>query len=357
MSSDAPAMIRCPKCEKKYRIKPEQRGRKLKCAGCEAVFRIGGTRKSKQSAARPSDDPIPFSTEAGGDDFLSGLESGEQVAVEWPVPPPPAADMAGNMDLMGAAIPTHRGLDDESETGRGRYAGYFRDILRTHLVLIKPSNIAAILILCIAMGLIPVISYAGCLALAATVVISGWVAGYQLNTVLNSAAGEDELPDLIEGGWMEGVAIPVVKMVVATLFSSIPSTGLYAASYILESNGTISADTAGWLVAAGAYLSFLFFPIVILALAVGGLGDMLRVDLMALTILRAPLAYLAVVITTVLMFSLPFFMVGLLLGGGDSEIGGEMFGFAGIAVALTVASRAIGLYYHHFKDSFAFAWG
>jgi len=99
--------------------------------------------------------------------------------------------------------------------------------------------------------------------------------------------------------------------------------------------------------------------------ALGGFATLYRLDLIVLTIIKTLPIYL---FTVALMFGAVFIEEKLLVAvsGGPQR---PMSGTAGGILALHVLSRGldiylnivlmrlIGLYYHHFKDRFAWSWG
>jgi prepilin signal peptidase PulO-like enzyme (type II secretory pathway) len=98
-------------------------------------------------------------------------------------------------------------------------------------------------------------------------------------------------------------------------------------------------------------IPMLLWPMMLLVVALGGIRSLIRFDLMMLTIAKTFPAYALVVV---------FAYVGVV---GPALLP-EDVGLAAWAALLAVevyagifTMRVIGLYYHHFKNRFAWSWG
>ncbi len=103
-----------------------------------------------------------------------------------------------------------------------------------------------------------------------------------------------------------------------------------------------------------------FWPIVLLCVALGGFSTLRRMDLIVQTVFRTLPAYL---ITVAMVFGTEALKQALArTGTGIGAIAGGVlllsFLSTGIAIYFEIiAVQLIGLYYHHFKDRFAWSWG
>ena len=100
---------------------------------------------------------------------------------------------------------------------------------------------------------------------------------------------------------------------------------------------------------------------VLLVTAIGGLFACLRIDLIAVTIGRSFIPYLAVCLLFGATVGLKWYadeLAGRITGGGvqgfwvTAVLTGLLQAYFSI-----VSMRIVGLYYHHFKERFAWSWG
>lgn len=95
----------CPKCQTRYRIRPEQvneKGMRLRCRRCESIFRV---RPPAAEAVAPA--PVPAPTETPVERELAAPERAK--APEAP-PPPPSPRAA--RESLGSLVVAHENLDE-----------------------------------------------------------------------------------------------------------------------------------------------------------------------------------------------------------------------------------------------------
>jgi hypothetical protein len=99
----------------------------------------------------------------------------------------------------------------------------------------------------------------------------------------------------------------------------------------------------------------------LLVIAIGGFSSILRMDLIAKTIVRTFLPYLAVVTLFAATWALETYAEELAVkvtGGGFQKLWITNVVSALAAAYFSIVSMwIVGLYYHHFKGRFAWSWG
>src|SRR5690606_6881718 len=116
-----------------------------------------------------------------------------------------------------------------------------------------------------------------------------------------------------------------------------------------------------WSLIAGAASMFLL-PVCLLGVALGGVGVLLRIDLLIRTVFAAPLQYLALWLMLLLSFAVLLGLSSLIAAGsGASGLSAAILTdlVANIVAVyfLIVCMRQIGLFYRHFSDRFPWTAG
>lgn len=177
--------------------------------------------------------------------------------------------------------------------------------------------------------------------------------------IQEAASGENELPSFsLSEGWFDDVVAPLVKFLLSWLVVGWPAL-LYA---MLDTKYSVSVllnlpfNPAVALLALGVFA----WPMVILTIAIGGPSGLWRVDLMISTVLRSFVGYATTAAATVVAYAAFQLAEALLQSRSHADPTGLVAIGAGLEVlavyAAIVAMRIIGLYYHHFKDDFAWSW-
>ncbi len=244
--------------------------------------------------------------------------------------------------------------------GSGSIAAYLSNALRSFGFIVNPGSAATFLIVAFIAALQPIIAYAGCIGLGAAFVIKGWLASFYFNTVTEAAAGEDSLPDLsLTGGWIDDVIIPFFKFAATWLLVLAPAV-IYL-SVTATDFTAIDPTTLGINMVALLALGVFFWPMLMLAAALGGIGMAVRIDLLVKSVARSFLPYLLVCLltggTVALTIALYILLESSSLAIGGSPLAAAMIGEVVQLFFWIVAMRCIGLYYHHFKERFAWSWG
>ncbi len=325
-------------CGAVYRFPESAVGKRAKCKKCGAVFTLEDD----------AEGPIPIADE------------------------PDAANGVGRVPLVsngGGAIPT-TGMAGTSvvveEAPRPR--SYFASLLDTLTFLKRGHNLITFVfvwaVLCTNALLSMIRPFGWILQLA----IMGWYCAYRFEVILEAVAGEDDLPSLTYSGSLwEDVVVPWFKWSVSWLIVLVPSViGLIVVlgtgSAGMAAAETILKDGIGGIVQAGlvgealVYAILLFaglfmWPIVVLCVAVGGFSTLSRIDLMIATIVKTFPVY---ALTVAIVYGAEF--LGAYFEAGSRGLL-RRAGTIGVGLYLEiVALRMIGLYYHHFKQRFAWSW-
>ncbi len=358
----------CP-CGARYKVPETSLGKKSKCKKCAAVFTLEADEEGILAIA-----PEPES------EHVSAFAMEAQAAAR---------------SAKAAAARAH---PEEQEAEQRAQApvrsvverSYATDVLWTFLFPSSPSNLITFIGACAVRGiLLPLAMMAPwIIGFIFWLVILGWYAGFRFEVVRIAASGQDNLPsidftddlwgDAIEPflNWIESwvvVMLPaVIYLVVCMNRGTI--TGMDLFQILFGGLDTLLATGKDelWLLSGLVWGGLALWPIVVLCIALGGLGSLARVDLIATTILATLPGYVLTLAMVASAVALQEFLLGRIAGGAAAGAGSGVSGSpasvigAGLAVygLLTclevyidiVVMRLIGLYYHHFKRKFAWEW-
>ncbi len=323
-------------CGKQYRLPDDAAGKRARCKACGEVFTV----------------PSP--------------DAEYEAASTAPRAIPATRPIAQPADPPAAPVPS---LSSAQRSRAGRVQrNFWLDALYSFTIFSKPANIgpligcAVLLFLSGVVGMIPIF---GLLKMVAQLFLEGCVVAFFMDVVRTTAGGDDELPTTeIWGGYWENVFKPLFEFVGATALLMLPAIIVV----IWKQSAGATPEEAklwGWsLAAAGAFL----WPMAILAISLGGLSTLLRVDLLILTILKTLPAYLTVLALMAGAVTLGVLIVGPMFGGSAADSWFEQpsfgtilamqafFSAAGAYVSI-VCMRTIGLYYRHFSERFPWTAG
>jgi hypothetical protein len=253
------------------------------------------------------------------------------------------------------------------------YGPYFASLGRSLLFFTNASNLATFVVVYLILLVRDFVSsYGMCLAPVVNLIITGWYLAFQLNIVTNAAADDDEIPAItLTGGWLDDIIKPLFRMLAAYAIAAAPAI-ICAISLGLVTAGATGGPGAGpgiplpnvsveelVLLVVCIAAGFFVWPLLVLIIALGSVSGLLRIDLIAKTIVRSFPAYLIVVGIVYLSLFLPAVTLILVdVAGRDVPRFAISAGMGVVELYTTiVAMRAIGLYYHHFKQRFAWSWG
>jgi hypothetical protein len=268
-----------------------------------------------------------------------------------------------------ASIPSV-GRGAEQLTGDSLKPGFPSDVLWTFLFPSSPGNLITFLVIWIVMLIIPIVPFGLRLfSLIVWILINGWYAAFLFAALESAAAGEHELPSAtFSRDLLDDLVYPLFQWIGSWVVVYIP-----ACAYLLLAclGGNVDLFDAlrmafggiervfqqgggqplffSILVCVGAF----FWPMIILCIALGGFETVYRLDLIVSTIIRTFPVYF---LTLLLLFGTAFLERMITASTAGASIGFAIF--IGVTVYFDIVlMRLIGLYYHHFKDRFAWSWG
>jgi len=361
-------------------------GKKARCQSCGAVFTV------PQPGYDPDEQPIPLEgaepprqSEAAEEPATGGWladfardekESGNSSPVMMlDIAPPPgqqeAEREAAAQERARTALPrvTPRLPHEQAQfhdTDRSGVVGpempFWQDLLRSFGFFLDPSNLITYLILGIAPFVLSWIPIGG---IVLGLIADLYIAAFYMAIVRDTAAGEDRLPEVV---WMSSpfdLVMPLVHFLGITALAMLPAMIQVLASF---DGGDLWAfidhvvQAPDRPVVRGlTILGLLFWPVMILAVAIGGSFRGLWPHRMVWTVFRAPLPYLAVcgmLIIAVSLWCLPHLSM---VQAQVDKLGRRAipaFFFARDLIGMygmIVAMRTIGLFYRHYKHRFPWA--
>jgi len=384
----------CP-CGKRMAIDKQYIGRKIACPGCGKKFvldraRLAALIKRSQKAADPQ--PAAASSESAArstasqhrpddaqpadldqdiltlihDDLPAGaLKLREEPEPDAALPPgaaPSVVLVEEGVELAYAGAGRKgRGAGPRSETDAIQEARHSFWVDLT-LAFVYPFQSLGNALTFIGLSLLCLLGFGlslmpgGFLFYMASFTIYGWFCAYYMSVVTDTSAGSAALPGIrLEGGWWDDVLRPGLLFILAQVIVFGPALSL------------IFFADALWPGVIYFACALFLWPMMILLLSLSDVSALVRLDLIALTILRSLPAYLLItfllVVVTATEYVLP--MLILLTANGTLNLKlpaileapplafaviRELFSF----YLATVSMRLIGLYYLHFKHKFAF---
>jgi len=337
-------------CGAQIKLPHGSTGKRARCRNCGAIFTV------------PPDPDEEWVSSEGGDD---PQERAYHVAGEDSLQADAAARQAGeNVDR--AALSGYR-PDELLDMGRTaaatrRRRGFWADVGWTFVLFINPGNLFMLLLIWIMHSILPFLTAAGCIGLVGLIIVQGWLCSYWFNVVSDAAAGEEDLPGLaLTEGFLDDVAFPLLKFIGATALAWAPAiivAVLLALAGSMSIGAVLAGPTPSLLAACG--VSMLLWPMVLLVTAIGSLFAVVRVDLLVRTVVRTLLPYLAVCSLVggagLLRTQAPALVGRVSAGGGGFFMPMVLTAFLQAYFGI-VSMRIVGLYYHHFKERFAWSWG
>ena len=338
-------------CGARFRFPESAIGKRSKCKQCGAVF----TLVDDEAGVIPVAEDIGASPDAVPGESVRPL-SPTQGEIFAPTGSPASISSVG------------RGA--EQVTGDALKPTFSTDVLWTFLFPSSPGNLITFLAIWVVMLIMPIVPLGlRAFSLLVWILINGWYTAFLFAVLQSAAAGEEELPsptfsrDLVDdlvyplfqwiGSWVVVYIPACAYLLLACLGGNVdPFDALQMVVGGIErvfQQGGGQPPAFSILVCIGAF----FWPMIILCIALGGFETVYRLDLIVSTIIRTFPVYVA---TLLLMFG-----AALLERTLTASTAGLSMRFV-ISIGLTVyfdivLMRLIGLYYHHFKDRFAWSWG
>lgn len=365
-------------CGANYHVDGSMLGRTTRCSKCGHMLLLRVREKETEPIALAESSPLTDEIAAAAERSIEaerGLKSRSER--RFAARPEDFGYAPGEEPAAGRRTPRGAGRGAPP----GRYARFFQALGWNFFFTANPHNAAVIIGAWFVMGLLRLASFGGLLFIIGFILVNGWYCAFLFNTIGATANGEEDLPKLgqaFEDLW-EGAALPLFRYFVCWVLSVAPAALclLYIASRVSQAQAEDLIDVAmgaivydDWspfvstldarmaAVASSILLGLFLWPMMLLVAGLGGVFALVRVDLIAITIARTFPAYLA----TVVMIYGAFFLSAL---GGSflaGRPGASMLAVGAVMLMVSiyldvVAMRAIGLYYYHLKDRFAWSWG
>ena len=278
--------------------------------------------------------------------------------VEFTAPHPDSPELHASPPTGDSSVDQYSAKAFDDDSGPSLMA-FWADCLRSFLFLRSVSSLITFAFLAMAAAVRVFLPFGGCIGQIALVIVAGWILGYLFHVIQEAASGENELPSFsLSEGWFDDVVVPLVKFLVSWLVVVWPALAFTILDSIYRISGRLNLPFNPAVVLFG--LGVFAWPMVILTTAIGGLSGLWRVDLMISTVSRSFVGYATTVAATVLAYGAFQLAEELLQARSHADPSGLVAMGAGLEVlsvyAAIVAMRIVGLYYHHFKDDFAWSW-
>ncbi len=244
-------------------------------------------------------------------------------------------------------------------------------MLWTFLFLSQPSNLITFLALWFLFSIATLSPF-----FLITIFLGWWYAAFRFEVILSGAAGDDDIPDIsFSGDFWNELVLPALKWFISWLFVMMPLL-VYLITNI--ANGSISVQIIVPLALGGVstllqfgsdpwipilvVVGMVMWPISILCVTIGGLGTLLRFDLMLVTMVKSFGGYIVTLILLGIAAGIAIAFELYLTPAGGSLFSADAIINNAIKVGINlyldiVLMRIIGLYYRHFKNKFAWDWG
>ncbi len=350
-------------CGASIRLPERAAGRKARCSSCGKVFTVPAPPPSPPTTT-PAEDPsgpgdwlIEFAREADRAPSVILPPAPPMPFADDPPPPPPRHKREDDGDRRDSAM---QGIS-------GPERSYWADLLNAFAFPFTSEawiTLGLLTIFSVGAGVLGFMPLLGCFFY---VVVAGYLAAFFMNTIRDTAAGEDDLPEVWMSSFFSDLLLPLLQFVLTWVVVLLPALVLliYSLAQLEDTNSVLAfADTVPifWILALATVGLFLW-PAVILITAIGGSIRSVWPQTVIMTVARAPLAYLSM--CAVLLVSAAgwvFFSSGALdelaakspVGGGTVRMAVLLALVAGIFKLYTavVAMKAIGLFYRHHKRKF-----
>lgn len=376
------------RCGANIRMPVSAAGKKARCQSCGAIFTVPGPDYDPDAQpipleGSPPEPPTPQGQEPSVGGWLADFARQEKgTAGEKPVVVHqiPSKSLTEELELDQAAreqarttIPriTGRLPHEEAKAHDAERSGiigpevpFWEDLLKSFIFPLDASNLVTYLIL----GIAPFVCW--CVPMAGpflALVVHLYIAAFCMEVVRETAAGEDRLPEMV---WMTSaieLISPLFHFLGATALAMLPAI-IYIFATIEPGSGF--GAVIGHVLHASEVpavqvlilVGLLFWPVIVLAVAIGGGFSGLWPHIVVRTALCAPLPYLAIC-GTLLIAAVIWALPGTPIFDELNVRLTQLLGRRGPLVivlpkdlislyGMIVAMRTIGLYYRHYKQKF-----
>ena len=353
--------VRCP-CGTPILFPTTDIGKRRRCALCGRVVVLSAPRQPEEPPDAPARE-IPAPTgQAESNDIEPFPDSGSRATIPE----------TGEVELLVDA--------------RSSARGYSANLVQSALFATCPSSLVTFVAVWVVLSFAALLSRTGPVVLIIWIVLYMWYCAFRLNVLHNASGGELELADargsvagaedFISGmskwlGCWAVALLPAFALLAAQAYSTRSSVWYVYERVALgvEALVLLSPLAVGVPFAVAAALGAFCWPLIVLCVAIGGFSTLLRPDLMFRTLIRTfpeyqltvALLCVAYVIKLAGTKGLMAWMgtIGPAGGGAATWMSGavEIAAIVGLNLYVDiVAMQLVGLYYHHFKDDFAWSW-
>lgn len=235
---------------------------------------------------------------------------------------------------------------------------YWADLAGSFLFFLDAGSFITFVVIIIINLWTILLGHAGCLGWIGSIVVAGYLCTFYMAVIRDTAAGEDELPNIWIDDVVNDLLLSIARFVGTWLWVLIPAAISMLVGHFLT--GEIPWTLAKILALVGVF----FWPVVILGVALGGGFHGLWPHVIVRTALGAPLPYLAMcgillmasAITTIPYSDTYKTVVNAVTTRTNAPISLlwtlTVLNSAAGVYAVILAMRIIGLYYRHFKRKF-----
>ena len=357
-----PMAIHCRcKCGARIRVPDSAAGKRARCRSCGAVFAVPPASGKPKHTPSPANARRQAEPAKAADDRYSWLEEFAHAESDTRGQPPVTiiTDASDGIDLSDATPPPRPTGDDgypspdEERSGVvGPQQPFWRDLIESFVFFLDPSNLVTVLVLTfipLVLSCIPVLGW------GLNLIVQFYIVAFYMEIVRETASGSDQLPEIL---WITGVVDllrPFFQFLGTVAWVLLPA--MLVAGWSWANDVPVPWRLVIGLVGAG----LLFWPVVVLEVAIGGRLAGLWPHTTIRTALSAPLAYLAICAAILVAAALRIIPntawfqslttpiapgLGTALAVLDEALG---------MYAMIVAMRVIGLFYRHYKHKFPWA--
>ncbi len=233
---------------------------------------------------------------------------------------------------------------------------YWLDLITSFVFFLDAGSFVTFLIIILINVWTVPLTFAGPVGAMGLGILSGYLCTFYMTVILETASGEDELPNVWIGNVFDDLVVAGFRFIATVAWVLLPASCLAIIEFV-------NLGYVHWnAVLALAGFGLLFWPVVILGVSVGGGFYGLWPVTIIRTALCAPLAYLAMCAVLLIAAGIaalphmPVYHQALAkLSGQTNKSLFWLIIFVNSTIsayAMIVAMRAIGLYYRHYKRRF-----
>lgn len=328
-------VVQCP-CGAQFKADDRWSGRRARCKQCGRELVIG---ESPAGCGDESSDPISLIDDALELDKRAASSSGRDAGFQPPRP------------IIETGAP-------ESVVAGSSFGPFVKQCLWSMALFCDPGSMATFFVLAVLVCFsTAAVTFLGCFGWFLAILVCAMICAMLFATVEEAAAGREALPSLevSEDGWA-GMAGAVLKFLGTIGIVILPAVAFASLHLWFDFMPEAPAETVTTVL---TWAGIMFWPMVVLIVAMGDFGSLLRIDLIAVTIARTLPAYVLLCAFVSGTYAAVEWAQGYLAsatgGGGHlaATIGSQVLSTYGMLVCMCI----IGFYYHHFKHRFAWSWG